>query len=74
LYTPDRERAREAVNDWIRHSGAFDGVVDFDEVLRDPTRPTRLSSAYAVADRLHVNDAGNVAQGNAIPVSLFGHQ
>jgi lysophospholipase L1-like esterase len=73
LDTPERERARVAVNDWIRHSGAFDGVVDFDEVLRDPTRPTRLRPAYAVADHLHVNDAGNVAQGNAIPLALFRH-
>jgi lysophospholipase L1-like esterase len=72
LYTPERDRAREAVNDWIRHSGAFDGVADFDEVLRDPMRPTRLLPAYAVADHLHVNDAGNVAQANAISLALFG--
>jgi len=75
LSTPERERARQAVNEWIRRSGEFDGVVDFDEVLRDPARPARLLPAYAVEGHLHVNDAGNAAQANAIPLALFrGHQ
>ncbi|HEY7289750.1 MAG TPA: SGNH/GDSL hydrolase family protein [Vicinamibacterales bacterium] len=71
FYTPDRERVRAAVNAWIRHGGAFDAVVDFDEAVRDPGRPTRLLPKYSADDHLHVNDAGNVAQGNAIPLSLF---
>ena len=71
FYTPERERTRHAVNEWIRHSGQFDAVVDFDQVLRDPARPTRLLPAYDAEDHLHVNDAGNVAQGNAIPLALF---
>ena len=71
LYTPERERTRVALNDWIRRGGAFDAVVDFDAVLRDPARPTRLSPAYAVEDGLHVNDAGNAAQADAIPLELF---
>ena len=71
FYTPERESARQAVNEWIRRSRAFDAVVDFDEVLRNPTHPARLLPAYAAADHLHVNDAGNVAQGYAIPLSLF---
>jgi len=71
FYTPERERVRQAVNEWIRRGGAFDAIVDFDEVLRDPARVTRLRPDYAADDHLHVNDAGNVAQGNAIPLSLF---
>ena len=71
LYTPEREKSRQAVNEWIRHSGKFDGVVDFDEATRDPARPSQLLPAYAAADHLHVKDDGNVAQGNAIPLSLF---
>lgn len=71
FYTPERERARQAINEWIRHGGTFDAVVDFDEALRDPTRPTRLLPAYADDDHLHVNDAGNLAQANAIPLTLF---
>jgi lysophospholipase L1-like esterase len=60
LYTPEREKARQAVNEWIRHSGKFDAVVDFDAVLRDPARPTQLLPAYAADDHLHVTDDGNV--------------
>jgi len=71
FYTPERESARQTVTDWIRNSGEFDAVVDFDEVLRDPGRPTQLHPAFASEDHLHVNDAGNVAQGNAIPLALF---
>jgi lysophospholipase L1-like esterase len=71
LYTPERERTRVAFNEWIRSGGAFDAVVDFDAVLRDPARPTRLSPAYAIEDGLHVNDAGNAAQAEAIPLELF---
>ena len=71
FYTLERDSARQAVNDWIRHSAEFDAVVDFDEVLRDPERPARLAPGYAAADHLHVNDAGNVAEGNAVPLSLF---
>jgi lysophospholipase L1-like esterase len=71
FYTPEREGARQAVNDWIRNGGEFDAVVDFDEVLRDPGRPTQLLPAFASEDHLHVNDAGNVAQGHAIPLALF---
>jgi len=71
LYTPERDRARIAVNEWIRRSGAFDGVVDFDRAVRDPDRPARLLPAFAAEDGLHVNDAGNVAQANAISLTLF---
>jgi lysophospholipase L1-like esterase len=71
LYTPEREKTRQAVNEWIRHSGQFDAAVDFDEAVRDPARPAQLLPAYAAADRLHVKDDGNVAQGNAIPLTLF---
>jgi lysophospholipase L1-like esterase len=71
LYTAEREQARSAVNDWIRHGGAFDGVIDFDQAVRDPDHPTRLLPAFAADDHLHVKDTGNAAQANAIPLELF---
>jgi lysophospholipase L1-like esterase len=71
LFSPERERTRQKVNDWILHSGQFDGVVDFDAVTRDPARPTQLLPIFAVPDHLHVRDDGNVAQGNAILLDLF---
>jgi hypothetical protein len=45
-YTADKEKVRVAVNTWIRSSGAFDGVIDFDEVVKDPSRPTYIQAAY----------------------------
>jgi len=71
LCTPSREQIRNELNDWIRHGGAFDAVVDFDAVLRDPARPSRIAPRFVVEDGLHVNDAGNAAQADAIPLELF---
>jgi lysophospholipase L1-like esterase len=71
FYTAEREDTRRAVNEWIRNSRAFDAVADFDEAVRDPSRPTRLLPAYAASDHLHVNDAGNVAQADSIQLALL---
>jgi lysophospholipase L1-like esterase len=73
FYTPEKEKVRQEVNEWVRRGGAFDGFIDFDEVVRDPSRPTQISPVYDSGDHLHVDDAGNVAQGNAISLSLFRH-
>jgi hypothetical protein len=62
---------RQKINDWIRSSGEFDGMVDLDAVLRDPGHPSRLLPAYDSGDHLHPNDAGCIAEANAIPLSLF---
>jgi hypothetical protein len=62
---------RQEVNSWIRSSGEFDGVIDFDAVIRDPGNPTQILPTFDSGDHLHVNDAGNIAQGNAIPLVLF---
>ena len=71
FYTPEREAVRQKVNDWIRGSGEFDGVVDLDAVLRDPAHPTRLLPAYDSGDHLHPNNAGCIAEGNAFPLEMF---
>ena len=68
-YTATREAIRQAVNSWIRTSGAFDGIVDFDATLRDPSRPVRLLPAYDSGDHLHPNDAGYQRMANAVPLS-----
>jgi lysophospholipase L1-like esterase len=74
FYTPEKEAVRQEVNAWIRGSGAFDAVVDFDLGLRDPSHPSRLLPEYDSGDHLHANDAGYAANANAIPLSLFeGH-
>jgi lysophospholipase L1-like esterase len=74
FYAPEKERIRQEVNTWIRNSREFDGVIDFDQAVRDPSHPTQLLPAYDSGDHLHVNNAGNTAQGNAIPLALLeGH-
>jgi len=71
FYTSEREAVRQKVNDWVRSSGEFDGVVDLDAVLRDPSHPTQLLPAYDSGDHLHPNNAGCIAEGNAVPLALF---
>ncbi len=74
FYSPEKEIVRQKVNDWIRSSGEFDDVLDFDIVLRDPSHPTRLLPIYDSGDHLHPNNAGYIAAGNAIPLALLeGH-
>lgn len=71
FYTIEKERVRQEVNSWIRGSGEFDGVIDFDAVVRDPTHSTQILPSFDSGDHLHVNDAGYIAQGNAILLALF---
>ncbi|MFI9812995.1 SGNH/GDSL hydrolase family protein [Saccharothrix variisporea] len=66
-----RERARQRVNEWIRTSGAFAEVVDFDRVARDPRDPRRLNPAYDTGDHLHFNPAGYQALADAVPARWF---
>ena len=69
--TPQHEAARQALNQWIRTSGAFDGVVDADKVLRDPQMPTRLLLAYDSGDHLHPNTEGGRAVADSIDLRLL---
>jgi lysophospholipase L1-like esterase len=69
--TPQHEVERQKVNHWLRTSHVLDGVVDFDQILRDPATPTRMLPAYDSGDHLHPGPAGYVAMGNAIDLSLF---
>jgi lysophospholipase L1-like esterase len=70
-YSESKEAIRQRVNQWIRTSGAFDGVIDFDAVLRDPEHPSRMLPRFASEDRLHPNDAGYQAVADAIDLALF---
>jgi lysophospholipase L1-like esterase len=65
------EVIRVAVNQWIRTSGAFDAVVDFDAATRDPANPSRLRAEFDSGDRLHPNDAGYKAMADAVSLSIF---
>jgi lysophospholipase L1-like esterase len=69
--TAANEADRQAVNAWIRASGQFDAVVDFDQIMRDPVHPERLLPAYDSGDHLHPSPAGYAAMANSIPLSLL---
>jgi len=70
-YTEIGEAKRQTVNQWIRTSKAFDGVIDFDAATRDPKEPKRLLDAYDSCDHLHPNDAGYKAMADAVDLNLF---
>jgi lysophospholipase L1-like esterase len=69
--TPEGEAKRQALNDWIRTSKAYDGVVDFDAAVRDPAAPARIQQRFNPGDNLHMNDAGYQAMADAIDLGLF---
>ncbi len=70
-FTPDREAERQAVNRWIRTSGRFDGVIDFDAVARDPQDPVRLRAEADSGDHLHLGDRGYRMLADSIDLGLF---
>ena len=71
LHNAETEHIRQAVNRWIRTGDAFDAVVDFDAVTRDPQQPERLRPEFDSGDHIHPNDAGNAAMAAAIDTAIF---
>jgi lysophospholipase L1-like esterase len=71
FWSSELEAKRQAVNRWIRTGKAYDAVIDFDRVLRDPSQPTRLLPAYDSGDHVHPNDAGCQVMADAVRLSLF---
>jgi lysophospholipase L1-like esterase len=72
-YSESKERVREAVNEWIRTSRKFDQGIDFDAVLRDVAKPTKLAVEYDPGDHLHPSAAGYQKMGDSVDSALFGH-
>ena len=70
-YQPEKELLRQQLNAWIRGSGQFDAVLDFDALARDPAHPLRLLPAYDSGDHLHPGDAGNRALAEGIDLPLL---
>jgi lysophospholipase L1-like esterase len=71
FYSETAEHQRQAVNAWIRTSGVFDAVVDFDAALRDPREPARLNPAYDSGDHLHPNEAGYRVMAQQVDLRLL---
>jgi lysophospholipase L1-like esterase len=70
-YSADKDALRGQINRWIRASGAFDAVVDFDTLLRDPAHPARLALDFDSGDHLHPGDKGNAAMAGAIDLTAL---
>jgi lysophospholipase L1-like esterase len=66
---PDNEQDRQAYNKWIRESGVFDGVADFDAALRDPAQPELFAKVYDSGDGLHPSPAGYKAMAAVVPLA-----
>ena len=69
--TPGHLRQRNEVNRWIRTTGAFDALVDFDAIVRDPRHPERLLPVYDGGNHFTPSEAGMKALANSINVELF---
>ena len=69
----ETERARQAVNHWIRTSGWFDRVIDFDAATRDPQHPANLSAQADSGDHLHPADAGYKIMADSVDLNLFAN-
>ena len=67
----DRELMRQTVNNWIRSSGEFDAVIDFDAAVRDPAAPPQLLGIYDSGDHIHPNDKGYQVMADTVDLSLF---
>lgn len=71
-YSADHEKGRQTLNEWIRHGGDFDGVIDFDKVMQSASDPEALNPDYLFQnDWLHPNAAGHKAMGESIDLSMF---
>jgi lysophospholipase L1-like esterase len=70
-YSDDGEAERQAVNEWIRASGAFDGVIDFDASVRDPNHPAQFREGYHSGDHLHPSAIGYKAMADAVDLTVL---
>ncbi len=71
-YSEKGEEVRQAVNRWIRTSGAFDAVADFDKVTQDPNKPKSFLPTFNNGDHLHPNDTGYKVMADSVDLSIFG--
>jgi len=68
--SPEGEQVRQAVNNWIRTPGNFDGVIDFATPTADPANPLTFAAQFNDGDKLHPNDAGYQAMADAINLDM----
>jgi lysophospholipase L1-like esterase len=70
-YSEEGEAVRQTLNAWIRTAREVDGVLDFDQTIRDPVKPTQIRDGYHPGDHLHGSDAAYSAMAAAVDLSLL---
>jgi lysophospholipase L1-like esterase len=70
-WTPEGETIRQAFNQWLRTSKEYDGIVDFDAVIRDPSQPTKMLPRFDSGDHLHPSDAGYQAMAEGLDLAVI---
>jgi lysophospholipase L1-like esterase len=70
-WSPERNAGRERLNNWMRSSGEFDGLIDFDLALRDPAKPTRMRSEFDSGNHREPSAKGHEAMAAAVNMQLF---
>ena len=70
-YSAEKDARRQEINDSIRKGGAYDGIIDFEAVVRDPGHPLQLLAKFRGADNLHLADAGYQSMANAVNLALL---
>ena len=70
-WNPAKTAIRNEVNRWIRTKAPFDGVLDFDKVVRDPANPDLLTPAFNCGDGIHPSPAGYYQLGKSVDLDLF---
>jgi lysophospholipase L1-like esterase len=66
-----KTKIRNEINDWMRKQAGFDGVLDFDQVVRDPAKPDIIKVAYDCGDGIHPSPYGYFLLGKSIDLGLF---
>ena len=71
-YEPIAAATRTTLNAWMRGGrSGFDGLIDFDRILRDPANPENLPEDIT-RDHLHPNDEGYRRMAEGIDLALLG--
>jgi lysophospholipase L1-like esterase len=70
-FTPEGEKIRQEFNAWMRTGKEYDGIIDFDELMRDPGHPARMLPRYDSGDHLHPSDAGYQAMASAVDLAML---
>jgi len=71
-YNEERDRMRNAFNQWLRTADIFDGCIDFDKAVCNPSCPQAFAEGFDSGDHLHPSEKAYEAMAMAVPEGLLG--